>query len=254
MIFQKYPMTSLETTRLTKMAEPNANKIKAKLKCNVFLRLFLSYRLLFGYYYHLSSSKVVRFTARLYCVFITCVISSIVYKSFIKTTEYYVAKSYFSLFIFEINIHILVSLFTSEYSVITFTSNVCNIVKLERLSTSQLWCYVTPVLVLISHCFTAISVFISSLLQDRLNSILFSRILPTTMIFTGRLTSLYVMEIYKIAIKLLRESVTASFTDKDQSDREKVEHVKKFLRVYMDLLHALNKTLYVVKYQVSFYV
>lgn len=235
------------------MADPKSDKINTKFKCNALLKLILSYRLLFGFYYHLSSSKALRFTARLYCVIFTCVISTFIYELFIRYSITFITKFYFFLLILEINLQILFSLFTSEAPVISFASNSYSIIALNQLSKSPPSCYVTPVLVLISYSLTSISTYLIYLTfgKNHLMKDFFSHIIPTALIFSSRLTSLYIMEMYKKTMLILKMSVTESFFDKAQSDREKIAHVKKFLNVYIELSHTLNKTLYIVKYQVS---
>lgn len=231
---------SLEKTYENKMTEPN-----------MFLKIILRYRLLLGLYYHLSSSKIIRFSARLYCVIFASVTSFSLYTWIISQTENYVAKSYFALITLEINCQVLFSLLTSEYSVLSFSSKAGNIFALDHLSPTSLRCNVTFVLVLISYTMTTISVCIKGYEVQGYSFVVLTRVLPTIQIFSSRLTSLYTMELYKRSIRLLKISVSESFMNKGQSDIEKSAKVKEFLHKYIELSHALNETLYVIKFQVS---
>lgn len=121
------------------MTEPNANIINTKVKCNMLLQVILSYRLLFGFYYHLSSFKVLRFTGRLYCVIFTSVVLTFLYKKYISV-ESFITKSCYILIISEINFCMLFSLSTAEYSVIKFASNICSIFALNHFSNSATYC------------------------------------------------------------------------------------------------------------------
>lgn len=227
----------------------NANDNKST-KIDLPLKLILVYRLILGQYYDLSSCRLICFVIKFYCFCFLFGMTFLVYDYFIKHLQSIQGNIYYWFLVLEASYNILFSLFNVGRPILSFSSRINTLMISNQFSPCTLKCYGTHIFVLASHMLVALSLLGIDVKVDGTYYKFCVYILIHSITYSGRLTTMYMAEMFQRSIKLVKTSLDTSLMDENQSDGEKITHVRKFIYVYINLSHTLSGAVNFMRLQV----
>ncbi|PZC79883.1 hypothetical protein B5X24_HaOG200974 [Helicoverpa armigera] len=215
-------------------------KIKNKIRSFYSLNSILFVRLLFGLYYKLSESIIIRLFAKIYCI-----LYLILYLIFVKIynttdTDNFTFEFYGSVILIETVTNILFSLFSGELYVMKFLSS---------LPESDLYSFGVPLNLIICHSIKVILEYLFVPIPVFIGWVYLSVHMT---IYNSRMTTVCVMDMLRQAYKSVSGTLIRNIMRRNVTDEEKITEIKIFVKGVMKLGHNMSIDINITRFKVRF--